>query len=173
MKTGARLGIFGVGVVVVFTAAAGVGAAVGPIDVGASSSHSSMSHESSTADPAVDDVGLSGPTMALGGFSLVPEVGSAEADTPSMFMFRIVGADGAAVADFDLLQDRRMHLIVVSSDLVDFLHLYPTLDANGVWMADLPALSAGSYRVFADFKPSGADPITLSTDLSVDENHSS
>jgi hypothetical protein len=59
---------------------------------------------------------------------------------------------------------------VLSRNLVDYLHLHPTMDTDGRWSVDLPALAPGSYRVFADFQPVGAANITLGTDLMVPGN---
>lgn len=41
------------------------------------------------------------------------------------------------------------------------------MDASGRWTVDLPTLTPGSYRVFADFQPDGADNLTLGTDVTV------
>ncbi len=65
------------------------------------------------------------------------------------------------------MHERQLHLIVLSRNLVEYLHLHPLMDADGTWRVDLPALRPGSYRVYADFKPRGADRITLATDLAV------
>lgn len=69
--------------------------------------------------------------------------------------FRIVGPDGAAVTDFDLEHERRMHLIVVRRDLTGFQHLHPDMDEQGVWSTPITFESSGEYRVFADFSHDG------------------
>ncbi len=163
MRTGSRLGVYALGVVAVFGLAAAAGAGLGPIGVGASADHSTMSPES----PTVIAVGLSGLTTAADGFQLVTDVAAVEAGEPSVFTFRIERADGSTVTDFDLLNDRRMHLVVLSRNLVDYLHIHPVLAADGTWNIDLPAMTPGSYRAYADFRPHGADQITLATDVSV------
>lgn len=162
MRTASRLGIFGVGVVAVFGLAAAAGDALGPIDVGSSGSHSASDHTNE-----VSTVELSGLSVAADGFQLVPGVVNVAADAPSTFTFRIETRDGSPVTKFDVLHERRMHLIVLSRDLIDYLHLHPTIDSRGEWKVDLPALHPGSYRVYADFQPSGADRITLGTDVQV------
>lgn len=108
-----------------------------------------------------------GISIDADGFRIVPATLSLAADATAPYAFRIVDADGDTVRDFDISHERRLHLIVVSRNLVDYHHLHPTQDAHGVWTADLPALPAGSYRVFADTRPTGADGITLGTDLAV------
>ena len=48
-----------------------------------------------------------------------------------------------------------MHLIVVRRDLTGFQHLHPTTSDVGTCSVELRLASAGSYRVFADFKRNG------------------
>jgi len=110
--------------------------------------------------------------VAEDGYRLVAEsallrAGSLTADTAATFAFDIVDADGMPVTRFDQLHDRVLHLIVLSRNTVDYLHLHPTMDSRGRWTVDLPALAAGSYRMYADFQPTGAANLTLATDLSV------
>ncbi|MEP7115413.1 MAG: hypothetical protein ABI862_19275 [Ilumatobacteraceae bacterium] len=163
MKTRSRLGVYGLGVVAAFGVAAALGSGVGPINVGASSGHAAMSTDSSTAA----EVGLSGLSVAADGYRLVSPISTVEAGRSSTFTFQIERADGSVVTEYDLLHERRMHLIVLSRNLVDYLHLHPLLDAHGTWTVELPALNPGSYRVYADFQPHGADQVTLATDVSV------
>jgi hypothetical protein len=80
--------------------------------------------------------------------------------------FRVIGPDGAAVTDFDVEHDRRMHLIVVRRDLTGFQHLHPRMDPDGTWSTPISLQEAGAYRVFADFTRDGEDT-TLGADLLV------
>jgi hypothetical protein len=108
-----------------------------------------------------------GISIDADGFRIVPATSSLAADAAATYSFRIVAADGDTVTDFDVTHERKLHLIVVSRNFVDYHHLHPTQSNDGVWSADIPALPAGSYRVFADTRPTGADGITLGTDLVV------
>ena len=161
MRTTTKLATFAVVVMSVFGAAWAVGAAVGPIDNGAESSHSS--HEA----PAEAESPPRGLAVAEGGYRLVAESTSIAAGAPSEFAFRIVDDDGAAVTTFEELHERQLHLIVLSRNLVDYWHLHPTIDSSGDWSVELPSLAPGSYRVFADFQPTGAGNLTLGTDITV------
>ena len=163
MRTASRLGIFGLGVVAVFGLAAASGDALGPIDVGASGNHNASDHTNGAASTAE----LAGLSVAADGFRLVPGVVNIAPGAPSTFTFRIATSDGSPVTAFDVLHERRMHLIVLSRDLVDYVHLHPTIDSDGLWRVDVPALAPGSHRVYVDFQPSGADRITLGTDVQV------
>ena len=81
--------------------------------------------------------------------------------------FRILGEDGDPVRDFEVEQDKRMHLIVVRRDTQGFQHLHPRMDADGRWSTPITLPEAGSYRVFADFQREG-EKATLGADLNVD-----
>ncbi len=62
--------------------------------------------------------------------------------------------------------EKQLHLIVVRRDFTGFQHVHPTMDSSGVWRTHLE-LVAGTWRVFADFKPADGDPLTLGADLTV------
>lgn len=69
--------------------------------------------------------------------------------------FTVRDADGQAVTDFDVVHEKRLHLIVVGTPaLADFHHLHPTMDADGRWTARL-ALQPGRYQVYADATTGG------------------
>jgi hypothetical protein len=151
-------------VVAVFGLAAAAGAGVGPLDVGASSVHSSTPDHTDTVAQGAE---LSGLSVAADGFQLVPDVVNLTANEPSSFTFHIETSKSSALTEFDELHERRLHLIVLSRNLIDYLHLHPSMDSNGSWQVDLPPLAPGSYRAYADFQATGADRVTLGTDLQV------
>jgi len=165
LGTGAKLAIYTTILAASFAAAAGLAAAVGPIDT-SSGSHNdhagAVDHNTAGARPHVPGISIDAD-----GFRIVPTETSLTADVATTYSFRIVDSDGTTVTDFDVTHERKLHLIVVSRNFVDYHHLHPTQNSDGVWTADVPALPAGSYRVFADTRPTGADGITLGTDLAV------
>jgi hypothetical protein len=160
VNTGPRLAVFGLAVIAIFGGAMAVGAAAGPIDVGGGAGHNV--HSTAAAGPIGMPRGLA---VSAAGFRLAVESDSVRADSPSRFAFRILDAAGSPVLHFEELHERRLHMIVLSRNLVDYWHLHPTLADTGEWTVHLPALRPGSYRVFADFQPVGADNITLGTDI--------
>lgn len=164
-STGAKLAAYGAMLTASFAAAAGLAVAVGPIDTsdGTHNDHlDAVDHDMGGGRPHVPGISIDAD-----GFRIVADTPSLAADVATTYKFRIVEPDGVTVTDFDIAHERRLHLIVVSRNLVDYHHLHPTQGADGVWTADVPALPAGSYRVFADTRPTGADGITLGTDLAV------
>lgn len=160
MNTVTKLAAFAAVVAVGFASAAAVGSAVGPIDVSTDSSHSA--HGTSAAGDLPR-----GLAVAQAGYRLAVDTNTITAGTASTFGFSIVDDEGTPVTTFDQLHERALHLIVLSRNLVDYLHLHPTMDGAGHWTVDVPARTPGSYRVFADFQPTGAANLTLGTDILV------
>jgi len=165
VKTATKLASFTAVVAIGFGGAAAVGAVAGPIGVTGASDQ--MSHGGEAAASTDLPRGLA---VAEAGYRLVVEQSVVAAGTPSRFAFSIVDDHGVAVTTFDQLHERALHLIVLSRNLVDYLHLHPVMDPSGRWSVDLPALSPGSYRVFADFQPTGAANLTLGIDITVPGN---
>lgn len=163
MNTAAKLTAFAAVLAVGFGAAAAVGAAVGPIDVGADSTPNHSDSNLVADQPR-------GLAVAEAGYRLVVDTSTIDAGKPSRFGFSIVADDGVAATAFEELHERRLHLIVLSRNMVEYLHVHPTMDATGHWSVALPPLTPGSYRVFADFQPVGADNLTLGTDITVPGN---
>jgi hypothetical protein len=159
VNTGSKLVAFSLGVAAIFGGAMAVGAAVGPIDVGGDA------HGVEVTPAEIQTDSSHGLAVSADGLHLV--VDTVPAGSSSLFAFRVVDETGSPVTDFDELHERKLHLIVVGRDLVDYWRLYPTLDDTGVWTVDLPALASGSYRLFADFQPAGAANVTLVADITV------
>lgn len=167
MSVATRLVGFALVLAVVFGVATLAGAELDPsVDEGADD------HETETA--AVDGhetssaagTSLPGLAVAEGGYRLVPERTELIRGATDSYRFRIVDADGETVEDFDVEQNRRMHLIVVRRDFAGFQHLHPRQLADGSWEVDVKVADGGVYRAFADFE-TGGQTVTLGTDLFV------
>jgi hypothetical protein len=169
MDTPARLGLYGLALVVAFTGALGVGQLAGPQaeppaqqpEAGHAGSPSGEDHAPAAAVPG-------GLQVNDGGYRLVPQRAPIVAGATSDFRFRILGPDGAAVTRYTPTHEKDLHLIVVRRDLSGFQHLHPSRGDDGTWSIPLTVAEAGQYRVFADFQPSGRDaPLTLGVDVPV------
>ncbi len=71
----------------------------------------------------------------------------------------------------DLLQtshEKKLHFVLVSSDLKDYLHLHPVY-AAGVWNVSAPMTKPGTYYAYIDVTPIQGNPIVLKKDLIVRE----
>ncbi|HEX8867721.1 MAG TPA: hypothetical protein VF821_18830, partial [Lentzea sp.] len=79
--------------------------------------------------------------------------------------FHINGPDGKPVTKFAVEHEKRLHLIVVRRDGSNFRHVHPEMTPDGMWSVPLKLDEAGSYRVFADFKPENGQKTTLGADV--------
>lgn len=199
MKTAARLGVFGVGLAAAFTAAWGVGQAIGePPPEPVAEHEEDAGHESAPTQGHTDEgstVGEHAPTAAAedepaatggehdahgdaaapaGGLQISQDGYTFQlAETPTTagtdatFAFQILGPDGHAVTEFDVEHEKRLHLIVANRSLTEFHHVHPEMDADGLWTTTVALDAGGAYRAFADFSPTGGEPLTLGADVLV------
>lgn len=159
----AKLGAYGVLLVGLLGGGAALGAAVGP-------DPSTPAHDAAhdTAAPVTATPALpAGLAVSEDGYQLQLATTTVDADRPAQLRFVIAGPDGDPVTAFDVAHDKELHFIVVSRDLATFAHLHPERDAAGTWTVTAPAMPPGSYRVYADFVPTGHDGMTLAADLAV------
>jgi hypothetical protein len=164
VRTPVKLGIFSLGLVVVFAAAIGAGRVVGPVVDPAA--HTGGEHSQYREQPPTAASIPGGLQVAQDGYRLSPLTQQLSTGQPAEFAFRLLGPDGAAVTRYTSTHDRDLHLIVVRRDLTGFQHGHPTLGADGLWRIPLSVSAAGQYRVFADFQPAGRDtPLTLGVDV--------
>lgn len=171
MNSPTRLAGFGAVAAVVFGVALLGGRALGPVDVeepthdthagDATGGHAE--HES--AGPATEIPG--GLMTSQDGYTLTLADSRADAGRAVPVSFTITGPDGAPVTSYDVQHEKRLHLIAVRRDFTGFQHVHPTLDGDGAWSTDL-ALTPGTWRLYADFKATGAEALTLGSDLAVD-----
>jgi hypothetical protein len=190
MNAPARLGAFAGALVVVLGAAYGAGRIAGPTapppapamaaehaDPAATGGHAGQpasggGHTEPSADAGHGDAGHGdaggaahvpgGLQVSERGYTLVPV-----AAAPGQFAFRVTGPDGHAVTAFDVAHDKRMHLIAVRRDLSGFRHVHPEMAADGTWTVASPLGEPGTWRAFADFTPTGGEPLTLGVDVPV------
>lgn len=166
MKTPVKIGIYVVGLVVFFGAAAWLG---GRFDLG--SNDPVNGEHGHTADDHADDHAATPPGglgISDGGYRLALDSAVWDPGQSGDFGFTIIGPDGEPVTAFTTQHEKDLHLIVVRRDLTGYQHLHPELDDSGHWHTDLTLTEAGQYRVFADFTPEAEDTgITLGADLAV------
>ncbi|NES21665.1 MAG: hypothetical protein F6K41_22735 [Symploca sp. SIO3E6] len=74
---------------------------------------------------------------------------------PAALMIDIQDSEGKAVADFEIFQEKIMHLIVVSDDLQFYDHIHPDYKENGRFQVEATFPQPGNYTLFSDYKPSG------------------
>jgi len=163
MNTAVKLGTFGAGLAVVFTAALGLGRVAGPAPTVPATTHDQHAPAAGTTTAGHLPAGLQ---IAQDGYRLVPLTPALSTGAPEPFRFQVLGTDGAPVTKYTTSHDKDLHLIVVRRDLAGFQHVHPSLAGDGTWSIPLAVPAPGQYRVFADFRPAGrADGLTLGADV--------
>lgn len=173
MNTAAKLGAYGVSLAVAFGGALAVGNAVGPIGGSNTAGHQPADHrETTNGAHDMEAMGAAQPAgleISSQGYTLVPAEDTFSPSGAADFAFRIDGPDGRPLTAYDELHDKELHLIVVRRDLSGYQHVHPVRDVDGTWRVPLDLATPGTYRVLADFKPTGSDvmSLTLGADVSV------
>ncbi len=84
---------------------------------------------------------------------------------------KLATATGKPIAPEDLLvaHTRKLHLLIVDSELQDYQHAHPEPGAKpGEWTFDFTPRASGLYRIFADFTPAATGRgLYASADLQV------
>lgn len=161
---------FLVALAAVFGGAAGIGRAVGPVDSSPAADHGDMGGE---GEDDMDDMEMAESTgipkglmVSQNGYSFRLDQATVSPGTAVPVSFTIEGPDGSPVTEYDEEHEKEFHLIAVRRDFSGFQHVHPELAEDGTWSTTLD-LTSGQWRLFADFKASGAEAITLGNDLAV------
>jgi hypothetical protein len=154
VKNGYKVAAYGLALAIVFGGTWAAGAAVGPAPPTADEP---MAHDEHQAEPAKVPPGLS---VSDNGYTLVLHKNES-------LGFHVNGPDSKPVTKFAVEHEKRLHLIVVRRDGSNFRHVHPQMAADGTWSVPLRLTEAGSYRVFADFKPENGPKTTLGADVEV------
>ena len=174
MSAPARVVGFLVAVAVAFVLAYAVGTQVGPVGERAEATgHAQSGHsadeghsEGGHAESGEEVAALPGGLMVSErGYTLALRDSVAQAGRDREISFVIEGPDGTVTA-YDVEHEKRLHFIAVRRDFTGFQHVHPRLSDDGTWTTDLD-LIPGQWRVFADFKPTDGEALTLGSDLSV------
>jgi len=164
MNVTAKLLGFLVALLAVFGGAVGIGRVVGPVATATAASHGEMDMgESEEGASARLPKGL---MVSQNGYTFQLTKSTASPGTEVPVLFTIQGPDGRPATHFDEQHEKRLHLIAIRRDFSGFQHVHPEMAADGTWSTTLD-LTAGQWRLFADFKATGRDAVTLGTDLGV------
>lgn len=177
MNAGARLAVYGLGVVVAFGGAFGLARIIVPTSVVSDWTKGTEmeDHDGHGADATatVDSVSaaaaaLKGLSLGIDGYVLSPVEAPAEVGVAGELSFQIQDVAGTPVTEYTTAHDKDLHLIVARSDGSEFRHVHPTLDeSTGTWSVPWEWTAAGTYRVFADFTLTGADAPSLTVTRTV------
>ena len=166
MRTSLKLGVFVAALALVLALSLAVGNAVGPVGQATEDTHAGAAHapERSATQTEGDDL-PGGLLVSQRGYTFEPDTTLLDQGRTSV-TFRILGADGQVLTDFEPTHDANLHFFAVSRDLSRFQHLHPTMDESGTWSIDVD-LTPGTWRLLADFRPEGHDAMTLGSDVFV------
>ncbi|HWJ08806.1 MAG TPA: hypothetical protein VNS46_05485 [Nocardioides sp.] len=139
----------------------------GDTDEAGDADGSHAAHDAEPAEPAEAADIPGGLLSSQDGYTLTLAEERAAAGRAVPIAFTITGPDGSPVTSYDVQHEKELHLIAVRRDLTGFQHVHPTLAGDGTWSTDL-ALTPGTWRLYADFRATGAEPLTLGTDLAVE-----
>jgi hypothetical protein len=166
MSTSTRVAGFLGALAAAFGVAVVAGQAVGPVADPApahGADHDSPIDQTQPATPA--DRVPGGLMVSQNGYRLRLDAPQAPAGRDVPVRFTVEGPDGRPVTAYDVEHGKRLHLIAVRRDFTGYQHVHPQLH-EGIWSTALN-LTPGQWRLFADFTPAGAGPLTLGTDLAV------
>jgi hypothetical protein len=169
MNTAVKVAGFVAALAAVFALTFGVGRALGPDAVPETPAHDThVADESDTAQQTSSAAAEipGGLMISQDGYTLALAEPSAPAGDDVPVSFTITGPDGEPVTAYGVEHEKRLHLIAVRRDFTGFQHVHPEMSPDGTWSTALD-LSAGQWRLFADFKATGADALTLGADLAV------
>ncbi|MER7558738.1 hypothetical protein ABTZ46_17460 [Nocardioides sp. NPDC126508] len=170
MNAIAKVGAFAGAVVALGGLGSAVGASVGPLGepeghpehAAENSSHGGHAGHGTKSAPAA-----TGLNVSEAGYTLDLIEDRYQRTTDATLRFRILGAGDEPVTRFETAHGKKLHLIVVRRDLATFQHVHPVMAADGTWSVDADLAEAGTYRVFADFRPAEGEGLTLGQDLFV------
>jgi hypothetical protein len=85
--------------------------------------------------------------------ALVQPSGELRAGRAVPLSFRLRDPAGFDVGPLEIVHEKLLHLIVVSSDLSWFEHVHPVRDSAGVFHLKVTFPSGGTYTLYHDFTP--------------------
>ncbi|MFJ2754115.1 hypothetical protein ACIO3S_00885 [Nocardioides sp. NPDC087217] len=177
MNAIAKVGAFAGAVVALGGLGSAVGASVGPVGEPERPAHqkheaASGGHGGHAGHGATTAPEATGLNVSEAGYTLDLVEDRYQRTAGATLRFRILDADHEPVTRFGTAHGKKLHLIVVRRDLATYEHLHPVMAADGTWSVTADLAAAGTYRVFADFRPAtAAEGLTLGQDLFVAGPH--
>lgn len=74
---------------------------------------------------------------------------------------------GKPIEKYEVNHEKLMHLIIVSEDMAEFMHIHPEYVGEGKFEASASFAKSGAYKLFADFIPTGSAQTTITSTLKV------
>lgn len=138
--------------IVVFFGACGGGGTTPPVE---------NSNAAVVTDAAASDV------TAAYSVEFTSEPAPLQANQPSTLSFTVKDKRGGIVKDLQIVHEKPMHLLIVSTDLAEFYHVHPEQFPDGSYRVQHTFPNGGDYKLYADFTPPNARQVVERVDLKV------
>ncbi|WP_409250731.1 hypothetical protein V1502_11195 [Bacillus sp. SCS-153A] len=76
-------------------------------------------------------------------------------DQEAEIVLSVKNEDGSPSTKFALVHEKEMHMLLISEDLSEFMHLHPEYIGEGQFKTVVEFEKAGVYKIYADFQPEG------------------
>ncbi|MFD1954189.1 hypothetical protein ACFSL6_08380 [Paenibacillus thailandensis] len=93
--------------------------------------------------------------------------GAPAAGEAGLLRLTVTGKGGTPIESFDVVNEKLIHLVVVSRDLAEFQHVHPEYKGKGIYELDVAFPAGGSYKLYADFQPTGMNELTRTAEVAV------
>ena len=95
------------------------------------------------------------------------EPGQVQAGSPSTLVFTVKDKQNSVVKDLQIVHEKPMHLLIVSTDLAEFYHIHPEPSSDGSYRVQHTFPNGGDYKLYADFTPANAKQVVERIDVKV------
>jgi hypothetical protein len=100
--------------------------------------------------------------------TLTSEPQAPQAGEQVVVTLELTDAYGAPVSDFEIVHDKKLHLIIVRAGLDKFTHTHPEPGSEGTMVTAMTFPEGGTYYFYADFTPRDGQGVTLMAELRVE-----
>lgn len=114
------------------------------------------SHENAATKSVEPHGGTHAATPATFRAEFAANPATVKAGEPATLSFTVKDAQGTIARDLQIVHDKPMHLLIVSSDLVEFSHVHPMLQPDGTFKVTYTFPNGGDYKLYADFTPASS-----------------
>ncbi len=99
---------------------------------------------------------------------LTTEPATVQAGQQVSVMLQLTDAFGAPVAEFEIVHEKKVHVIIIRDDLQKFTHAHPEPGADGILSSIVSFPEGGTYFFHVDFTPRDGKNVTLMAELRVE-----
>lgn len=83
-------------------------------------------------------------------------------------ILKVANPDGTPATNFSIVHEKQMHLLAVSKNLADLMHLHPVYEEGGLFRVVATFHQGGAYKLYADFTPEGKSQHLITHEVKVE-----